>query len=86
MSELSSHINIGKVSEKLLVRVGITSFEKLQTAGSKKAFLKIREIDSGACLNLLYALEGAILNIKDINLPVERKEELKKFFKSLKIK
>lgn len=83
-TDLLYHINIGADTESKLVRVGIDSIKKLVAMGSEKAFLKIRTIDSGACLSLLYGLEGAILGIKWNELPPDRKQELKQFYNQTK--
>jgi DNA transformation protein len=64
--------------------VGITTYEKLKEVGSKQAWLKIKSIDPSACINRLYALEGAIQGIKKSQLPTCTKEELKKFYYSFK--
>ena len=79
MRKLSELPNIGKVTEKLLMENGIETPEDLYMAGSKEAFLKIRQIDSTACIRMLYGLEGAVQGIRWHNLPKERKEELKEF-------
>jgi len=81
MSDLSKQVNIGKELETKLIKVGISSFEELKRTGAEKAFLKIQKIDSGACLSLLNAIEGAILGLRWHNLPTERKQELIQFFK-----
>ncbi len=78
--DLSSQINIGKTTENQLVQVGIDTMDKLISTGSEGAFLKIRTIDPGACLSLLYALEGAIMGIRWHEIPSGRKQELKQFF------
>lgn len=78
---LSGVINIGKDTETKLIRAGIDSFEKLADLGSEKAFLRLQAFDPGACLNLLYGLEGAIHGIKWNELPSEKKRELLRFHK-----
>ena len=80
MSDLLNQPNIGKECAKMLQKVGINTFEELKAVGSEQAFLRIKAIDTGACLSMLSALEGAILGIRWHNLPVERKQELKDFF------
>lgn len=82
MSDLSKQVNIGKELERKLTLVGINSVDELKAAGSEKAFLLIKAIDSGACINMLYALEGAVNDTRWHNLPAERKMELKAFFNS----
>ena len=84
--DLSNVINIGKDTKTKLEQVGIDSFEKLKSIGYEQAFLRLQSIDPGACLNLLYSLEGAIEGIKWHNLSVEKKQELLQFFKMAKNK
>ena len=83
MSDLSKHINIGKDTEAKLISLGIENFEQLVSVGTEQAFLRLRALDPGACIQLLYGLDGAIQNIKDTKLPPERKEELKHFHRML---
>lgn len=84
MSELSKLPNVGKVLEQNLIRVGINTPEALQSLGAKGAFLRIRaDVDPGACLHMLYGLQGAIRGIPDAQLSPEDKQELREFFKSL---
>jgi DNA transformation protein and related proteins len=80
-SDLRSHINIGKDTETKLIQVGIDSFEKLKSLGSEQAFIRLQTLDPGACLDLLYGLEGAILGIKWNELPKEKKQSLQQFHK-----
>lgn len=84
MSQLSDLPNIGKEVERQLNQIGITNFEQLKQIGAKDAWLKIKNIDSSACINRLYALEGAIQNIRKIDLSKETKEELKEFYNLFK--
>ena len=80
MERLSNLYNIGNVLEKQLIQVGVTSLEQLVSISSKEAWLKIKEIDDSACINRLYALEGAIRGIKKSELPQEVKMDLKEFY------
>ncbi len=80
MGELSKPPNIGKEVERQLNQVGIETVEDLKKTGAQKAWLKIQEIDSSACINRLQALEGALWGVKKTQLPQERKDELKKFY------
>ncbi|WP_419726781.1 TfoX/Sxy family protein [Terrisporobacter petrolearius] len=79
MGELSKLLNIGKVLEKQLNEVGINSIESLREIGSKKAWIKIKNIDESACLNRLCALEGAIRNVRWHDLDESIKKDLKEF-------
>ena len=80
MGELSKMPNIGKVLEKQLNDIGISTVDDLINLGSKEAWLKIKEIDDSACLNRLMALEGAIQNIRWHNLSEEDKDNLRNFY------
>jgi len=84
MSELSKLPNIGKSVEEQLIAVGIQTVEQLKETGSKQAWLKIRDIDSSACINRLCALEGAIQGIRWHYLSEETKKELKEFYNEFK--
>ena len=84
MGELSKLPNIGKSVEEQLNLVGINTVEDLKIIGSKEAWLKIKEIDKSACINRLYALEGAIEGIRWHNLSEEKKLMLKEFYEFAK--
>ncbi len=84
MGELNELPNIGIETEKQLNQVNITSYEQLKEAGSRQAWLKIREIDPSACVNRLYGLEGAIQKIRKSELSPEIKAELKEFYYTFK--
>ena len=84
VSKLSDLPNVGKVLEKNLMAAGIETPEQLQAVGAREAFLRIRlKSDPGACLHMLYGIQGAILGIPDRMLSSEEKEDLKAFFKNL---
>ena len=80
MNELTQLPNIGKTISEKLKLAGITNAEELKEAGSEKAFIRLATIDNSACINMLYALEGAINEIRWHNLSPERKKELLNFF------
>lgn len=74
MQPLTSMINIGKTLETKLNHVGIVSAADLNDIGSRRAFIRIFEVDSRACLNTLFGLEsGGIEN-----------QELREFYDCLK--
>jgi len=83
-NDLTTLPNIGKVLAKKLEIVGIDTVEKLQSIGSENAFIRLKTIDSEACINSLCALEGAIQGIRWHNLDKCKKEELKVFFEMTK--
>ena len=81
---ISEMKNIGVINEEKLAQVGIVEPDKLRKLGTEAAFLKIRHlVDDGACLHLLYGLEGAIQDIPKRELSERRKAELRDFFKQL---
>ncbi len=80
MSKLEKQPNIGKELERQLNEVGITTFEELFDIGSKEAWLRIKSVDDSACINRLYALEGAVQGIRWHNLSEDIKGELKEFY------
>lgn len=64
--------------------VGIATPEALREAGARSAFLKIRAaVDPGACLHMLYGLEGAVRGVPDAMLDAETRGALRDFFASL---
>lgn len=83
MGKLSDMPNIGQTLEKKLMSVGISDPEGLIELGSKEAFLRIRNIDDTACLNMLCALEGAVQGIRWHGLSPECKKDLKDFIQFL---
>lgn len=83
MSGLLELPNVGKVLDDLLNQIGVHTYEELRSMGSKQAFLKIRDKDAGACLHMLYGLEGAVEGIKDSLLSKEVKEDLKEFYRAI---
>ena len=83
MSELQKLPNIGKITATLLLDAEINTPEKLVDLGSKEAFLRIRLLDPTACLHMLYGLEGAVQGIRDTDLSIETKQDLKSFYKKL---
>ena len=83
MSELTELPNIGNTLARKLELIGITNESKLRSEGSKNAIIKISTLkNSGACLNMLYALEGAIQGIRWHGLDEVQKKELKEFYNS----
>ncbi|WRS28489.1 TfoX/Sxy family DNA transformation protein [Oscillospiraceae bacterium MB08-C2-2] len=84
MATLSSMPNVGKVLEKNLNAIGVYTSQQLIQMGSKEAFFRIRiEVDDGACLHMLYGIQGAIENIRDTELSENTKQDLRAFYNSL---
>lgn len=76
---LSELPNIGKELEALLNIVGITSIEELKEVGSIEATTRLNDIGE-ACMNKLYAIEGAIQDVRWHQLPKEYREKLKQMY------
>lgn len=84
MSDLTKLPNIGNELEKQLHAIDVYSYDDLVDIGSQEAWLKIKEIDSSACINRLMALEGAIQNIRWHDLAEDDKKYLKDFYEKNK--
>ena len=84
MKKLIDLPNIGKTLAEKLNLVGIKNKQELEEVGSENAIIKIATIEnSGACINMLYALEGAIQGIRWHELDNDRKQELKEFYRMM---
>jgi len=81
MTDLKILPNIGKELAKCLEQVDIHSVEELKQLGAEKVFIRIKTLDSTACISKLCALEGAVKDIRWYNIASERKQELKEFLK-----
>jgi len=68
--------NIGRVSRSWLHQIEIYSLDELRTCGSIRVYCMIKSLQPEASLNLLWALEGAILDIDWRDIPDKRKSEL----------
>jgi len=84
ITNLSLQPNIGKDTEAKLVQVGINSIEELRLIGTEQAFIRLQTLDSGACIQLLYGLAGAIEGIQANQLSRARKQELCEFHRMTK--
>ena len=68
--------NIGPKSAAWLRQVGLRTREDLEAAGPLEAYMRVRRAGFRPSLNLLYALEGALLDIHWQEVPDERRREL----------
>lgn len=84
--ELSCLPNISKVLEGKLKQINISNVSELKSEGSKTVFVKLRIADPSCCLNMLYAIEGAVQNIRWHNLDADTKNDLKNFYKTITFK
>jgi DNA transformation protein len=86
MKSLTDLPNIGKTLAEKLQTAGINNDKELIDTGSENAIIKLSTIEnSGVCINMLYALEGAIQGIRWHDLDKTRMQELKEFFNLLVI-
>jgi hypothetical protein len=68
--------NIGPKSAAWLRQVGLRTGEDLAAVGSVEAFMRVKRAGFRPSLNLLYALEGALLDCHWQQLPEHRRGEL----------
>lgn len=68
--------NIGPKSAAWLRQTGIRSQEDLEAVGALAAYVRVKRAGFKPSLNLLYALEGAILGCHWQEIPDERRSEL----------
>ena len=60
-SALAVAANLGPKSASVLERAGVTSIERLRELGSVRAYAMAKKTEPKVSLNLLWALEGALL-------------------------
>ncbi|MFH2094783.1 MAG: TfoX/Sxy family protein [Bacteroidota bacterium] len=84
MMKLSEMNNIGNALAGKLEEAGIASCKDLIESGSENAFIRLRSIDPNVCINMLYALEGAVQGIRWHHIDEGRKAELREFFNKMK--
>ena len=68
--------NIGPKSAAWLRQVGLRSRDDLAAVGAVEAFMRVKRAGFKPSLNLLYALEGALLDCHWQDVPEARRSEL----------
>ena len=68
--------NIGPKSMAWLRQTGVRTLEDLKAVGALSAFVRVKRAGFRPSLNLLYALEGAILGCHWQEIPEERRNAL----------
>lgn len=68
--------NIGPKSMAWLRQTGIRTQADLEAVGSLAAYVRIKRAGFKPSLNMLYAMEGAILGCHWQDIPAERRSEL----------
>jgi DNA transformation protein and related proteins len=69
-------LNVGPKSAAWLRQVGVRTHADLESLGSVGVFMKVKRAGFRPSLNLLYALEGALLGCHWQQLPPDRRGEL----------
>ena len=82
-SDLTQLPNIGKTLARKLNQAGIKTADELKSIGVENTFIKLKTIDNDACLNTLFAIEGALEGTRWHDLSKQKKAELKAFFKMI---
>jgi DNA transformation protein and related proteins len=68
--------NIGPKSAAWLRQVGLRTLEDVTAVGTVEAFMRVKRAGFKPGLNLLYAIEGALLDCHWQEVPEERRQEL----------
>ncbi len=68
--------NVGPKSAAWLRQVGIRTEDEVKAIGAIEVFFKVKKAGFKASLNLLYALEGAVLGCHWTEVSTERRNEL----------
>lgn len=68
--------NIGPKSAAWLRQVGLRTLDDIAAIGTVEAFMRVRRAGFKPGLNLLYAIEGALLDCHWQEVPEERRHEL----------
>lgn len=75
-SELLKLKNLGMASVNILRAIGISSYADLKEIGAVNAYLKIKERDINVSKVMLYALQGALMDVHWNDLPPDLKKQL----------
>lgn len=75
-SELSELTNFGPTSQQWLNAIGVHTKSDLVRLGSIHAYRLMKERGFNVTMNMVYAMEGAILGIRWDELPEKLKAEL----------
>jgi len=71
-------IGIGPKSREILERIGITTIEQVEEHGLVETYLDVLDLgDTGATVNFLWGLESASTGMHWLEIPEERKTELR---------
>lgn len=76
-------MNIGKSLEEKLNKVSINSYEELKSLGTNETIIRLKNEGLDPCLNMAYAIEGAIKGVRWHGLSEEEKERVREIFKRI---
>src|SRR5688572_17801219 len=68
--------NLGKISTAWVNAAGIHTRADLERVGVVESYLRVKAMQPRASLNLLWALQGALLNIHWNDVPLEMRDQL----------
>lgn len=75
-SELLQLKNLGMATVNILQAIGINNYDELREIGSVEAYRRIKARDINVSKVMLYALEGALMDVHWNNLPPDLKQQL----------
>ncbi|GMQ79431.1 MAG: hypothetical protein BMS9Abin02_2020 [Anaerolineae bacterium] len=76
-TSLSDLPNIGPRSQEWLNAIGLYSLSDLENVGAVEVYQQLRELDFPVTLNLVYAVQGAIMDCPWNHLPTDIRVSLK---------
>ncbi len=77
LTSLSDLPNIGPRSQEWLNAIGLYTLVELENVGAVETYRQLRELDFPVTLNLVYAIQGAIMDCPWNHLPPDIRESLK---------
>ncbi|MDX1522154.1 MAG: TfoX/Sxy family protein, partial [Anaerolineae bacterium] len=77
VSEIANLKNLGPTSERWLNDIGIYTRRELVALGPVSAYQRLKAAGYNVSLNLVYAIQGAIMDLHWTDLPLALREELK---------
>ncbi|WP_347330899.1 TfoX/Sxy family protein [Marinimicrobium locisalis] len=75
-SELLQLKNLGMATVNILHAIGINNYNELREIGSVEAYRRIKARDINVSKVMLYALEGALMNVHWNDLSPDLKQQL----------
>lgn len=75
-SELLELKNLGMASVNILRAIGINTYDDLERVGAVEAYRRIKARDINVSKVMLYALQGALMDVHWNDLPADMKAKL----------